>query len=118
MNIEIISRDTAEKIIAGGFSENTAVISFYDPKSRRTPTGYKALDYSGVCNRVFYVGILIKKIWIDGEKCSIQAEFNGYGEVISILQYGDLTDDEENLICSGFKKMCLPFPHRSKKVIL
>jgi len=57
MNIEIISRDTAEKIITGGFSENTAVISFYNPKSRRTPTGYIALDYSGVCNRVFYVGI-------------------------------------------------------------
>jgi len=59
--------------------------------------------------------ILIKKIWIDGEKCSIQAEFNGYGEVISILQYGDLTDDEENLICSGFKKMWFAFPTPFKK---
>lgn len=59
--------------------------------------------------------ILIKKIWIDGEKCSIQAEFNGYGEVISILQYGDLTDDEENLIRSGFKKMWFTFPTPFKK---
>ena len=39
-----------------GFPQNTAVISFYTPKSKRD---YKEsrVDYSGVCGRVFYVGI-------------------------------------------------------------
>lgn len=59
--------------------------------------------------------ILIKKTWIDGEKCSVKAEFNGYGEVISILQYGDLTEDEEDLIRSGFNKMWFAFPTPFKK---
>ena len=54
--------------------------------------------------------ILIKKTWIDGAKSSIQAEFNNYGEVISILQHGDLTEDEEDLIRSGFQKMWFAFP--------
>lgn len=53
--IMICSRDMVEKLIISGFPNNTAVISFYDPKSKRTPKDYAPADYSGVCDRVFYV---------------------------------------------------------------
>ena len=55
--IQIMSRKCVEELIVRGFPKNTAVISFYDPKSKRTPTDYAPLDYTGVCNRVFFVPI-------------------------------------------------------------
>ena len=35
----------------------TAIISFYDPISPRTPKDYHKVNYCGVCDNVFYVGI-------------------------------------------------------------
>lgn len=55
--IEIVSRKAAEQLISSGFPKKTAVISFYDPKSKRTPKGYSTVDYEGFCDRVFYVAI-------------------------------------------------------------
>lgn len=55
--IEIISRKTAERLISDGFPDNVAVISFFDPKSNRTPKNYTPIDYSNVCDRVFYVAV-------------------------------------------------------------
>ena len=37
--------------------ENTAVISFYDPPSKRNPKVTVPVDYTGKCDRVFSVGI-------------------------------------------------------------
>lgn len=55
MNINIYSRKSIEAIIADGkFPENTAVISFYDPAIKRIDECYTHVDYSGVCNTVFY----------------------------------------------------------------
>lgn len=56
MEVSIYSRKAIKELIDKGFPQNTAVISFYTPKSKRD---YKEsrVDYSGVCGRVFYVGI-------------------------------------------------------------
>ena len=55
--IEIMSREAIENLIADGFPNNVAVISFFDPKSKRTPKEYAHVDYAGVCDRVFPVAI-------------------------------------------------------------
>jgi hypothetical protein len=56
MEVSIYSRKAIGELIEKGFPQNTAVISFYTPKSKRD---YKEsrVDYSGVCGRFFYVGI-------------------------------------------------------------
>ena len=55
MNVSVYSRKAIESIIADGkFPENTAVISFYDPAIKRIDEDYSHVDYSGVCNTVFY----------------------------------------------------------------
>ena len=56
MKVEIYSRKAIAELIAKEFPKNTAVISFYTPKSERNPQEIR-VDYSGVCDRVFYVGI-------------------------------------------------------------
>ena len=40
-----------------GKLKNAAVISFYDPKSSRTPKVYQHLEYGNFCDRVFYVPV-------------------------------------------------------------
>lgn len=57
MKIEIYSRATMEKRLQKGPLENTAVISFYDPPSSRTPTDYAPVDYTDMCDVVFPVGV-------------------------------------------------------------
>lgn len=55
MRVSVYSRKAIESIIADGkFPENTAVISFYDPAIKRIDTDYTHVDYSSVCNTVFY----------------------------------------------------------------
>ena len=55
--IEIMSREMVEQLMTYGFPNNVAVISFYDPKSKRTPKDYAPVDYTNVCSRVFPVAI-------------------------------------------------------------
>lgn len=57
MNVEILSRKAAERLIRTGFPDDAAVVSFYDPTSPRTPEDYRPLDYGAVCSRVFYVAV-------------------------------------------------------------
>ncbi len=45
MRIDILSREAIEKLIEGDFPKNTAVISFYDPQSKRTPKDYFPVDF-------------------------------------------------------------------------
>lgn len=56
MKVEIYSRMAASELIASGFPKNSAVISFYTPKNKRS-SGGSVLDYRGTCERIFYVGI-------------------------------------------------------------
>ena len=55
MKIQICSREAIEEIISERkFPENTAVISFYDPAIKRIDKDYSHVDYSSVCDTVFY----------------------------------------------------------------
>ena len=55
MSVFIHSRSSIGELIQNGFPESTAVISFYTP-----PRGNRKeirVDYHGICDKVFYVGI-------------------------------------------------------------
>lgn len=68
--VEIMSRKAMNVLIESGFPENTAVISFYDPKDGRGLARlkeYKPINYNGICDRVFSVGIPDIDIEILGE---------------------------------------------------
>ena len=56
MKVDIYSRKAIKELMANGFPKNTAVISFYTPKSERKESEI-CVDYRGVCDKVFYVGI-------------------------------------------------------------
>ena len=56
MKVEIFSRKAIEELKAKSFPSSTAVISFFTPTSKRNHE-QKRVDYSGVCERVFYVGV-------------------------------------------------------------
>ena len=60
MEVSIYSRKAIGELIEKGFPQNTAVISFYTPKNKRDYEENR-VNYSGVCDRVFYVGIKGKK---------------------------------------------------------
>lgn len=57
MNVKICSRKVMENLLKKGLPNNTAIISFYNPKSERTPKDYTPIDYSGKCNHVFQIGL-------------------------------------------------------------
>jgi len=55
MKVTVYSGAEIEKVMAdGNFPQNTAVISFYDPAIKRIDEGYTHVDYSGICDTVFY----------------------------------------------------------------
>ena len=57
MTIGIFSRAEMEKHLQEGPLHNTAVISFFDPPSSRTPKGYAPLDYGEKCSALLTVGV-------------------------------------------------------------
>ncbi len=57
MEVKIYSREAIEKLLQGEFPKDTAVISFYDPPSKRTGEVFKPVDYKGKPESVFYVSI-------------------------------------------------------------
>ena len=57
MKVQIYSRKAIEKLLQGDFPENTAVISFYDPPSKRTGELFKPVDYKDKAERVFTIPI-------------------------------------------------------------
>ena len=57
LKVSVLSRDAMEELLEKGVLENTAVISFFDPKSERTPKNYAPINYTGKCERVFGVAI-------------------------------------------------------------
>ena len=77
MKLSIYSRAAVENLIEDAFPENTAVISFYDPPSSRTPAGYAPVDYTDLCDVVFPVGefdIDIESVNIPGATDAERAE--------------------------------------------
>ena len=56
MKVEVYSRKAIAALIAKEFPKNTAVISFYTPKGR-CDSEENRVDYTNVCDKVFYVGI-------------------------------------------------------------
>jgi hypothetical protein len=56
MKVEIYSKKAITELIAKEFPKNTAVISFYTPKGR-SDSEENRVDYTNVCDKVFYVGI-------------------------------------------------------------
>ncbi len=55
MKVSIYSRKAIERIISNGeFPLNTAVISFFDPAIKHIDKNYDHVDYSSVCNDVYY----------------------------------------------------------------
>ena len=56
MEVSIYSRKAIKELNEKGFPQNTAVISFYTPKNKRDYEENR-VDYDGICDKVFYVGI-------------------------------------------------------------
>ena len=55
MGVSVYSREAIEHIIAeGSFPDNTAVISFCDPELKHIDKDYFRVDYTSVCDDVFY----------------------------------------------------------------
>lgn len=57
MDVRIMSRKEAETLSRSNLSKETSIISFYDPITSLTPKDYRKIDYSGICDDVFYVAI-------------------------------------------------------------
>lgn len=57
MNVSIYSRKAIEQLIANGFPDNVAVISFYDPKTGNRIDNQNPVDYKNKCSQIFYVCI-------------------------------------------------------------
>lgn len=57
MNVKIYSREAMEELLKNNLLDNTAVITFYDPPTKRNPQWDRPVDYTGKCDRVFPVGI-------------------------------------------------------------
>lgn len=57
MVVSIYSRKVIEELIQGDFPKNTAVISFYDPPSKRTGEVYEPVDYKCKAERIFTIPI-------------------------------------------------------------
>lgn len=57
MKVQVYSRESIEKLLKADFPSNTAVISFYDPPSKRTGEVFYPVDYLGKAERVFTISI-------------------------------------------------------------
>lgn len=57
MKVEIYSRKAIEALLQNGFPKKVAVISFYDPPSKRTGKALPPVNYSGKAERIFTVPI-------------------------------------------------------------
>lgn len=104
MKVSIYSRKEIEEIIdSGNFPENTAVISYYDPKIKKIDKDYSHVDYSGVCENVFYSelddldlevikrkGLTYNKYFPEADKIAefIYNAYNNGMDIICQCEYG------------------------------
>ena len=57
MKVHIFSRSDIENLLNNEVPVNTAIISFYDPKSKRTPADYAPVVFPSSCAWVFKIGV-------------------------------------------------------------
>lgn len=57
MKIEIYPRERLELLLQKNCLEGAAIISFYDPPSKRTPREYKPVDFTSCKNPVLQIGV-------------------------------------------------------------
>lgn len=57
MKVSIYSRQAIEDLLQEGIPANTAIISFYDPQTTRTPKGYTPVDFSRIDNPVIQIAL-------------------------------------------------------------
>ncbi len=57
MNVSICSRKQAEALLKNGFPAHTAVISFFDPPTRRFRQTEPPPDFCGKAERVFQIAL-------------------------------------------------------------
>lgn len=55
MQVDIYSREAIEQLLEDKFPDNVAVISFYDPPSKRTREKFQPVNYTNKAERVFTV---------------------------------------------------------------
>lgn len=55
MRVDIFSRPSIEKLLLNGVPHNTAIISFYDPESKRTSADYTPVVFPSSCAWVFKI---------------------------------------------------------------
>ena len=100
-NVEIMSRKAINALIASGFPENTAVISFYDPKDGRGLARlkeYKPINYKGICDCVFTVGVHDIDIEILGDYgLTYDSYFPEVNDLASFIY--SAIEDGLNIIC-------------------
>lgn len=57
MNVSIYSRQDIEQLIDSSFPDNTAVVSFFDPKTAKGFGNCTPVDFKNKCRRIFFVCI-------------------------------------------------------------
>ena len=96
--IVIFSREKTEELIKNRFPDNTAVISFYDPKNTNKLPGYKPVDYSSVCKNVFYVCIRdTEPAFLENYNLSLETYFPEAMQVAKFVVAAKKTRYEYNL---------------------
>lgn len=97
MNVDIYSKKAIGELIGGEFPKNAAIISFYSPRKKGRP-GEGAVNFEGVCDRVFYVAIPDIDIEIL-EACGYTYEtYLAEADALANFIY-DAKDDGCELIC-------------------
>ena len=57
MKVEIYSREAMERRLQEGKMYDTAVLSFYDPPSSRTPADYAPINYDKKCSAEYSIAV-------------------------------------------------------------
>ncbi len=98
MQVDIYSREAIELLLKNNFPNNVAVISFYDPPSKRTGEIFQPVDYGNKANRVFAIPLHDIDIEILGD---YGLDFNSYfSEVDELARFiRNAVDDGLDFIC-------------------
>lgn len=98
MQVDIYSREAIELLLKNDFPNNVAVISFYDPPSKRTGEIFQPVDYGNKANRVFAIPLQDIDIEILGD---YGLDFNSYfSEVDELARFiHNAVDDGLDFIC-------------------
>lgn len=98
MQVSIFSRESIEELLQNQFPDNTAVISFYDPPSKRTGEVFSPVNYSDKVNRVFKVPLYDIDIEIlEDYGLTFESYFPEVNELAKFIRKA--VDDGMNLIC-------------------